>query len=43
MDRRAWQAIVHEVAKESDRTEHTHIQISVGLLEINPYGTSVTL
>ena len=23
--------------------EHTHIQISVGLLEINSYGTSVTL
>ena len=26
MDRRAWWATVHEVAKESDTTEHTHHQ-----------------
>ena len=27
MDRGAWQALVHGVAKESDTTEHTHTHI----------------
>ena len=29
MDRRAWQATVHGVAKESDMTEHTCIRENV--------------
>ena len=33
MDREAWWAIAHGVAKESDTTEHTCTQTNINLIE----------